>query len=310
MHSAAPPETPIAADDMLPPVRPPSAGFLVQLFVIPGVIVLVMVLVWLLVTWLPQMGNDAAANLKAIEGSGANRWQAAVNLANLLRNDSSGALKRDREAAARLSAKLNDELTANKAGEDAALFRVYLATALGEFYVDTGLPALVRAIESEESTDVKPSLRVAATRAVAVLSDNLERDTGKPISDPEAIAAVVAASRSEESMLRAAAAFALGEIGGDAASERLRTLLDDVTHPYARYNAATALARRGEPAVIDALVELVETEQPPETVEHDSAEEQAAQRIRLIVSGLAPPPICWKSTRRLTLRACPRSSSN
>ena len=187
---------------MLPPVRPPSASFLVQLFVIPGVIVLVMVLMWMLITWLPQMGNDVASNLKAIEGSGANRWQAAVNLANLLRNDSSGALKRDRETAARLSAKLDEELTAQRTGADAALFRVYLATALGEFYVDTPLPVLVRTIESEESTEVKPSLRVAATRAVAVLSDNLERETGKPITDPKAIAAVIEASRADESLLR------------------------------------------------------------------------------------------------------------
>jgi hypothetical protein len=286
MNSAAPPETPIPADDMLPPVRPPSAGFLVQLFVIPGVIVLLMVLVWLLVTWLPQMGNDVASNLKAIEGSGANRWQAAVNLANLLRNDTSGDLKRDRETAARLSAKLNEELTAKKTGEDAALFRVYLATALGEFFVDTPLPVLVRAIQTEESSDVKPSLRVAATRAVAVLSNNLKRETGKPIVDSEATAAIIEASRSDESMLRTAAAFALGEMGGDAAQERLRVLLDDVTHPYARYNAATALARRGEPAVVEALMEMLETQQPPETIADDSVEEQSLTRNKLVVNGL------------------------
>jgi hypothetical protein len=286
MTDAAPSPAPLSHDEMLPPVRPPSAGFLVQLFVIPGVIVLLMVLVWTLVTWLPQMGNDVASNLKAIEGSGANRWQAAVNLANLLRNDSSGDLKRDRETAARLSAKLDEELTAKKTGEDAALFRVYLATALGEFYVDTPLPVLVRAIQTEESSKVKPSLRVAATRAVAVLSNNLKRETGKPIADSEATAAVVEASRSDESLLRTAAAFALGEMGGDATLERLRILLDDVTHPYTRYNAATALARRGEPAVVEALQEMLETQQPPETIADDSVEEQSLQRNKLVVNGL------------------------
>jgi HEAT repeat protein len=267
-------------------VQPPSASFLVQLFVIPGLIVLVMVLVWMLVNWLPQMGNDAETNVKALKGSGKNRWQAAVNLANLLRGDSSGELKRDHELAAQLAGKLEQELAEGLIGEDAVLLRVYLATALGEFYVDTGLPVLVKAIETKERTDVKPSLRTAATRAVAVLSNNLKRETGQPITDSDAVAAVIEASRTDDSLLRTTAAFALGEIGGDAAEQRLRTLLDDVAHPYARYNAATALARRGEPAVIDAVVELLTTQQPPETSEKDTPDEQTAQRNRLVIHGL------------------------
>ena len=286
MTPASPTPPTISPDEALPPVQPPSASFLVQLFVIPGLIVLLMVLVWVLINWLPQMGNDAETNVKALEGSGANRWQAAVNLANLLRGDTGGELKRDRELATRLASKLEQELAEGSASEDAVLLRVYLATALGEFYVDAGLDALVQSIETEERTDVKPSLRVAATRAVAVLSNNLQREAGQPITDPDAVAAVIAASRTDDSLLRTTAAFALGEMGGDAAGQRLRTLLDDVAHPYARYNAATALARKGEPAVVEVLVELLGTEQPPETLDTDSAIEQDAQRTRLVIHGL------------------------
>ena len=284
MPPASPPS--VLPDDALPPVQPPSAGFLVQLFVIPGLIVLLMVLVWVLVNWLPQMGNDAETNVRALEGSGANRWQAAVNLANLLRGDSGGELKRDRELARRLADKLKQELAEGRTTEDAVLLRVYLATALGEFYVDTGLTALVQAIESEERSDLKPSLRTAATRAVAVLSNNLRRETGRSITNPDAVAAVIEASRTDDSLLRTTAAFALGEIGGSAAQQRLRTLLDDFAHPYARYNAATALARQGEPAVIEAIVELLETQQPPETSDEDTPDEQTAQRTRLVIHGL------------------------
>ena len=286
MSPASPTPPSVLPDEALPPVQPPSASFLVQLFVIPGLIVLVMVLVWMLINWLPQMGNDAETNVKALEGSGANRWQAAVNLANLLRGDTSGELKRDRELAARLAAKLEQELAEGLTGEDAVLLRVYLATALGEFYVDEGLPALVRAIESEQQTDMKPSLRTAATRAVAVLSNNLRRETGEPITDSQAVAAIIEASRADDSLLRTTAAFALGEIGGNAAQQRLRTLLDDVAHPYARYNAATALARQGEPAVVEVLVELLTTQNPPETSERDTPDEQTAQRTRLVLHGL------------------------
>ena len=286
MSQATPTRPAVLTGESLPPVQPPNAGFLVQLFVIPGLIVLVMVLVWTLIKWLPQMGNDAETNVKALEGNGANRWQAAVNLANLLRGDTSGELKRDRELATRLADKLQQELQSARTSEDALLLRVYLATALGEFHVDAGLPVLVEAVTTEEKSDLKPSLRAAAVRAVAVLSSNLKRETGKPVTDSDAVAALIAASRENDSLLRTTAAFALGEIGGSAAEERLRVLLDDVAHPYARYNAATALARRGEPAVVDVLVELLTTDQPPETSEQDSPDEQVAQRTRLVVSGL------------------------
>jgi HEAT repeat protein len=119
-----------------------------------------------------------------------------------------------------------------------------------------------------------------------VLASNLKKVTGDPVTDSAAVAAVIAASRESDSLLRTTAAFALGEIGGTAADERLRVLLDDFAHPYARYNAATALARRGEPAVVEVLVELLTTEEPPETSEQDTPEEQAAQRMRLVTSGL------------------------
>jgi hypothetical protein len=302
MSKATPTPPSVSAEEMLPPVQPPSASFLIQLFVIPGLIVLLMVLVWMLVNWLPQMGNDAETNIKALDGSGANRWQAAVNLANLLRGDKNGELKGNPDLAAKLADKLGHELDAGRTSEDAVLLRVYLATALGEFQVDAGLPVLVRAIREDEPTDVQPSLRVAATRAVAVLSNNLRRTTGKPITDGDAVAAVIEASRADGSLLRSTAAFALGELGTSAAEERLRVLLDDVTHPYARYNAATALAKRGEPAVIDVVVELLKTERPPETAESESVDEQAAQRAKLVLSGLRAAVDLAKANRQLDLQ--------
>ena len=44
-------------EDNLPPVQPPSAGFLMQLFVIPMVIVVVIVMVSLMFNWLAHMGT-------------------------------------------------------------------------------------------------------------------------------------------------------------------------------------------------------------------------------------------------------------
>ena len=42
---------PVNPDDSLPPVEPPSAAFLVQLFLVPGIIVAIIVCVWLAFHW-------------------------------------------------------------------------------------------------------------------------------------------------------------------------------------------------------------------------------------------------------------------
>ena len=47
--SADPSAPSFASPDDLPPVQPPSAGFLVQLFLVPGIIVAVIVVVWVMV---------------------------------------------------------------------------------------------------------------------------------------------------------------------------------------------------------------------------------------------------------------------
>ena len=41
---------------VLPPVQPPTSGFLLQLFFIPMVIVLIIVVVWMLFSWLAHKG--------------------------------------------------------------------------------------------------------------------------------------------------------------------------------------------------------------------------------------------------------------
>ena len=53
---SADPENTISPDDQLPPVEPPSAGFVVQLFVIPALIVLIMFLVGAGITLLVEKG--------------------------------------------------------------------------------------------------------------------------------------------------------------------------------------------------------------------------------------------------------------
>ena len=44
-----------SVDDNLPPVSPPTAGFLMQLFIVPMVIVVIIVMVCLMFNWLAHL---------------------------------------------------------------------------------------------------------------------------------------------------------------------------------------------------------------------------------------------------------------
>src|SRR3954467_4164193 len=70
-----------------PPVEAPSAGFIVQLFVIPAVVVAVVVVVWLLFGKIAGGERDAMEYVRLLRSPSAN-WRAAFELASLIQNDS------------------------------------------------------------------------------------------------------------------------------------------------------------------------------------------------------------------------------
>ena len=96
--------------DDLPPVEPPSAAFLVQLFLVPGLIVAIIVCVWLAFHWLAHLGNDPQAYVRTLRRDNEGRWQAALNLANDLRGPGGAALKADEPLATELGRILGDEV--------------------------------------------------------------------------------------------------------------------------------------------------------------------------------------------------------
>src|SRR5918995_3395141 len=79
-----PTQGPAPAD--LPPVEAPTAGFIVQLFVIPAVVVAVVIVVWLLFGKLAGGERDAMDSVRQLHSADAN-WRAAYELASLIQND-------------------------------------------------------------------------------------------------------------------------------------------------------------------------------------------------------------------------------
>jgi hypothetical protein len=251
------PPRPITQDDSLPPVEPPNAAFLVQLFLVPGIIVAIIVAVWLAFHWLAHLGSDPQAYVRTLRRDNEGRWQAALNLANDLRGPGGAALKSDATLAAELGRILADEAASGRTGEQSQTLRLYLCRALGEFATpEAAAPLLERARDHGDAQTSR-----AAVEALAVLATNLAA-AGRPLDDgAAAVDAVVAASRTDDARLRSACGFTLGVLGGDEAVERLVQLVGDQADDV-RSNAALALARQGRDEAYAPLGEMLALADP------------------------------------------------
>jgi len=274
---------PLAPHDSLPPVEPPSAAFLVQLFLVPGLIVAIIVCVWLAFHWLAHLGNDPQAYVRTLRRDNEGRWQAALNLANDLRGPGGAALKADEPLATELGRILADEVKSGRRGEQSQTLRVYLCRALGEFSIPAAAEPLI-----EQARDVSdPQTARAAVEALSVLATNLVA-AGRAPANPAALTeAVIAASRSDDQPLKSAAGFTLGVVGGPGAVERLIELSGDAADDV-RFNAALGLARQGRDEALDGLVQMLSLPDLPAPADADdaAAQSQRYKRALIVVNAL------------------------
>lgn len=253
----------VTTDELLPPVEPPSAGFILQLFVVPAVIVLAVVLLWLLVTTLATQGDqDPTKIVAALRGSNQARWQKADELANMLRLEKRyPELKHNSELAAQLAKLLDEEVEGGLDDKNSISLRYYLCRVLGEFYVDDGLEVLLKAARQDAERDV----RREAINALAVLSDALrQQKPPKALDRPELVESFKALANDEDDLVRSQTAFALGVLvlSPDADPlliNELELLVDDL-YSDARYNAALGLARQGNLRALGAVEEMFNAE--------------------------------------------------
>jgi HEAT repeat protein len=251
---------PLSPDDALPSVEPPSAGFLVQLFVIPFMIVAILVIGWLFFQWLVQGSNNPHEFVRRLHGNNETRWQAAVNLAGALANPQNESARRDAGLARELSQILLDDIATGNLDKQDLMLREYLCLALGHFSNDAGLPALLKAATTSRDAS-EDDVRLAAVYGLGELARSLREANGQLPDHPEVINVLIEASKSDEPLLRGAAALSLGGWGSEAAVDRLAQLLDDV-QPRVRYAAASALARLGDPRAIDTIAEMLSPDAP------------------------------------------------
>jgi len=279
---------PLAAADVLPPVRPPSASFLMQLFFIPLIIVSIIVVVWLLFSWLAHLGTRPQELVRDLEALNHASWQRALTLANLLRDPRNEELRRDTQLAQQLASLLQRQLDEGRTDQDRIWLRLYLCRALGEFQVTDGLPVL-RAAATHERDPAEIDVRRAAVQAIALLCDRVGPE--QVLARPDVLRCLFRAAalhgdaqdaQPARGELRSNAAFALGLIGGPQTGDHLATMLAD-PYPNARYNAATGLARLGDPRAVPRLVEMLQIDNPDAIrFETDRSQQRWKQELVLL----------------------------
>ena len=274
----------------LPPVEPPSAGYIVQLFLIPALIVAAVIGVWALFGMMAQSESDWEQLVVDIGSSNPNRrWRSALGLAQVLRNQQIKMEKdevalADQPKVAKALANLLSESLKIKSPEDPdeeIRNRDFLARTLGALRVDdVVLPVLADALDEgrdpevrksslmslamiagrhfeEQAADVEllePDREYGVDEAVVTLKKPLPEPT---ISDAAVLQQIEKAARDGEPAVRHLAVFALGVVSGPDAIRQLNAALLD-RDPMTRANAAVGLARNGQIEGLPVLTELLD----------------------------------------------------
>ena len=259
----------------LPPVEAPSAGFVVQLFVIPALVVLVVIIVWLLFGKLAGGERDAMEYVRQLQLPTAN-WRSAFELASLIQNDPTVA--GDPKLLGALTDLLSHELDRYEKSnqqEDPKLAQ-YVALTLGAFQTleaqtPSGQPAdplvpLMRALGPQFDL----TIRIAAVGSLAKQAARLD---GK-LEDPRAVKALGETAADSNPQLRQMAVYALGFFGGPDVTPILRDRIQSDEDRFTRYNAAVALGRRGDLAAQATLREMLSTSDLDKVIEMESATEK------------------------------------
>ena len=268
VQSAADPDKSPALPD-LPPVEAPSAGFVVQLFVIPALVVVVVIVVWLLFGKLAGGERDAMEYVRQLRLPTAN-WRSAFELASLIQNDP--AIAGDPKLLGELTDLLSHELDTNS---DPDLTR-YVALTLGAFQTlegrtQSGQPMdpivpLSRALEPKYDTTIRIAAAASLAKQAARLDDRLD--------DPRAVRALGEAATHGDPPLRQVAVYALGFFGGPTATQLLRDRIRADEDRFTRYNAAVARGRHGDPAAAATLREMLSTADLDKVIEIESPTEK------------------------------------
>jgi hypothetical protein len=229
----------------LPPVKPPSAGFIIQLFLIPGLIVMVVIGIWALFGQMAAGEQDWRTLIVELQSDNEHRrWRGAMSLADLLKSDGPLTLKEDRlsrnpQIARALADLLLDQLKRDTHLDDDLKLQAFLARTLGLLDMhQVVVPVLQTAMASENDREVRKN-SVASIALIAGRAD----ERNEALKMPSLVDDLIDVSADPDPLFRQLGAYALGLLPDQEARQRLAVMLND-SDESTRVNAAIGLARR------------------------------------------------------------------
>ena len=274
----------------LPPVTPPSAGFIVQLFLIPALIVMAVVAVWALFGKLADSDNDWKQLATELSSSNEHRrWRAALGLAQLLQNEQIYP-PQDQEPLAKnplivdsLTKLLSESLASTTNTDEDIRHQEFLARTLAALDADEKtLPILAEGMKDSRNIEVRKSslmsiaaiagrhfddatgytAAVAAGSAAPSMSARRLPLAAPTISDSNVLEQLRRSAQDSDPVVRHLAGYALGNVSGPDSLVQLRVMLTDGNR-LAQANAAIGLARNGSVDGVPTMIQLLTTSLTP-----------------------------------------------
>jgi len=231
----------------LPPVEPPSAGFIIQLFVVPGLIVLAIVGVYLVFGKLATGGQDWREQVTDLRHPNEHRrWRGGLGLAQILTADQELGeggqhLAQNREIAQALAEMLAEEIKKANPSDDDLKYQAFLASTLGKLDLpEIVVPPLLTAMQPQVDREVRKN----AIGSIAVMAARF-KERKETLAYPGLSDEIQTISRDADPLIRQLCAYTLGLIADEGAKSRLEVMLND-SDPDTRINAAIGLARAGD----------------------------------------------------------------
>jgi hypothetical protein len=283
--SSNPQQPAVSANDSLPPIEPPSAGFLIQLFLVPGLIVLMILMVWLALNWLARGSDDLYQLIERMKVPSVNRFQYAHQLATALGSPRHDHFKADSRPAQDLAKILAAEIEAGELRDEPLNLRIFLCRALGEMHVDDGMDVLLRAATTQRSQK-ELDVRTAAVAAIAIRAERASRGPApKRLQDPQLHDALLRLADDPQPLVRSFTAMALPWLGTPSSIAKLEEMLHD-SDTNARYNAALNLARLGNVHSASVLEEMLDPEQAVALESETQPSDRALKQATILVNAL------------------------
>ncbi|MCH7733241.1 MAG: HEAT repeat domain-containing protein [Candidatus Marinimicrobia bacterium] len=244
-------------------------------FVVPFLIAAFVVLVffmWKLLTWEPRNAEDYLSDVKT--GGATKRWQAAFELSKLLVN---------KEEIPESDRFVTEMLTTFKYAQYDPDERVkqYLIRAMGQ----TRNPAFSEVLINSLA-DANEGIVADVTYALGLIG-------GK---DVEYILIEMAGHSS--ALVRNRATMGLGNMEGKNVSRILHILLHD-SEANVKWSAAIALAKRGDDAGRDILLDLLNRSYLDKFVEVDSYEQSQAILVAINAASILNDPVLNEAIKKL-----------